>query len=96
MKKLKKQIEGTSSAHAIVAEAIKRVDPEIGNFIINLRSLRNDADYKIDKEINEEKVEYALKIANEILDKLDGTFNKVKEADVISAWHRILEKKTSY
>ncbi|NHV05719.1 MAG: HEPN domain-containing protein [Thaumarchaeota archaeon] len=92
----KKRIENTNDAHAIVADAIKNVDPKIGNFITNLRSLRNKADYKIDIEMNEEKVEYVFRIASEIFTNLDATMSKVKASDIISAWHRIQERRTSY
>jgi len=53
-----------NNAHAIVAEAIRIIDTNMGDFIVNLRTLRNDADYRADTASSPDKVAYTFK--NEI------------------------------
>jgi hypothetical protein len=90
---IKRHIERTNQAHAIIAETIRIVDAEIGDFLVNLRKLRNDADYKTDIVLSPDEVDYAFKIADEIFIKLAMMVNKIKEPDIISAWNNIQRKR---
>jgi len=60
---------------------------------VNLRKLRNDADYKTDIVLSPDEVDYAFKIADEIFIKLAMMVNKIKEPDIISAWNNIQRKR---
>lgn len=90
---LRRRIERTNDAHAIVAETIRIIDADIGDFIVNLRKLRNDADYKTDIAPSPDKVAYAFKIANEIFSKSAFIVSKIKESDIISAWSKIQRRR---
>jgi len=82
----------TGVSHAIIAESIKGVDFKIGNYIINLRKLRNKADYKIDEHIDIKDVDYSFKITNEIFKSL-SIINKLREEDIVNAWNKIIRSK---
>jgi hypothetical protein len=60
---------------------------------VNLRKLRNDADYKTYIVLSPDKVDYAFKIADEIFSKLAMMVNKIKEPDIVSAWYNIQRKR---
>ena len=90
---LRRRIERTNDAHAIVSETIRRIDTEIGDFIVNLRTLRNDADYRTDIALSSDKVAYAFKIANEIFSKSALVVSKIKESDIVLAWSGIQRKR---
>jgi uncharacterized protein (UPF0332 family) len=93
---LRNRIERTNDAHAIVAESIKKVDFHVGNYIINLRTKRNYADYRTDVKITLEDVMYVLKIANEIFDELMTIVSRLKESDILSAWNKIKEGRKKH
>jgi uncharacterized protein (UPF0332 family) len=90
---IKRLIEHTNEAHAIIAETIRIVDVDIGEYIVNLRKLRNDADYRTNIVLSHDNVSYAFKIADEIFSKLSIIVSKIKESDIVSAWHNIQRKR---
>jgi uncharacterized protein (UPF0332 family) len=90
---LKRLIERTNDAHAIIAETIRIIDVDIGDFIVNLRTLRNFADYETGIALSPDKVAYAFKIADEIFSKLDMIVSKIKEPDIVLAWNKMQRKR---
>jgi uncharacterized protein (UPF0332 family) len=90
---LRNRIKYTNDAHAIVAETIKIVDFNIGNYIVNLRRLRNQADYETNITFPPSEVAYAFKIANEIISKMTIIASKIKESDIILAWNEIQRRR---
>jgi uncharacterized protein (UPF0332 family) len=86
---LKRRIERTNDAHAIIAETIRIIDADIGDFIVNLRTLRNFADYRTDIMLSPDKVAYAFRIADEIFSKLAMIVSKINESTIVSAWSKI-------
>jgi len=90
---LKRRIQRTQDAHAIVAETIRVVDPSLGDYIVNLRILRNRADYRTNIVSSSNDVFYAFKIANEIFSKLTNIVGRIKESDVDLAWSRIQRER---
>jgi uncharacterized protein (UPF0332 family) len=91
--KIRRLIERTNEAHAIIAETIRIVDVDIGEYIVNLRKLRNDADYRTNIVFSHDNVAYAFKIADEIFSKLSIIVSKIKESDIVLAWHNIQRKR---
>jgi uncharacterized protein (UPF0332 family) len=89
---LRERVERTTDAHAIVAGSVRNIDPGIGDYIVNLRSKRNLADYRTNIEVTLNDVDYAFKIANEVLGKLNVVIDRLKESDILSAWN-ILQKE---
>lgn len=90
---LRRVIERTEDAHAIVAESIKGIDFKIGNYLLNLRSARNRADYRTDIEVMSDDVTYVLRIATEIFNELTAIAGRLKEPDILSAWSRIQKER---
>jgi hypothetical protein len=60
---------------------------------VDLRKLRNDADYRTNIVLSHDNVAYAFKIADEIFSKLSIIVSKIKESDIVSAWHNIQRKR---
>jgi hypothetical protein len=56
---------------------------------VNLRTLRNFADYRTDIVLSPDKVAYAFKIADEIFSKLAMIVSKINESTIVSAWSKI-------
>jgi len=90
---LRKRIERTNDAHAIVVESIRRVDFDVGSYIVNLRSMRNRADYRANIAITPSDVTYAFKITNEISNKSATIVSRLKESDIVSAWEKIQKER---
>ena len=90
---LRRRIKHTNDAHAIVAETIRIIDADVGDLIVNLRTLRNEADYRTDIALPPDKVDQAFKIASEIFSKSALVISKIKESDIISAWNKIQRKR---
>lgn len=90
---LRKRIERTNDAHAIVTESVRKIDFDIGDYIVNLRTMRNRADYRIDIEVTPDDVTYAFKITNEIADKSTAIVSRLKESDILSAWNKIQKER---
>jgi hypothetical protein len=83
-------------AHAVVVETVKKIDYKVGNFILNLRRLRNEADYETDKVFSPSDVSYALRIAGEVIRNLAMTISKIhklQERDILSTWKEVQEKR---
>jgi uncharacterized protein YueI len=60
---------------------------------VNLRTLRNYADYRTDLELSPDNVVNAFKIADETSSKLSIIVSKIKESDIVLAWHNIQRKR---
>lgn len=72
---------------------IRIIDADIGNFIVNLRTLLNYADYRTDIVLSPGDVTNAFKIAYEIFSKLSIIVSKIKESDIVLAWNNIKRKR---
>jgi uncharacterized protein (UPF0332 family) len=90
---LRRRIERTNDAHAIVAESIRRVDLDVGDYIVNLRSMRNRVDYRTNIAITSDDVTYVFKITNEISNKSTTIVSRLKESDIVSAWEKIQKER---
>lgn len=90
---LRKRIERATDAHAIVAESVRKVDPDVGDYIVNLRSMRNRADYRTNIVVTLDNVTYAFKITNEVANKLTAVVSRLKESDILSAWNKIEKER---
>jgi len=90
---LRKRVERATDAHAIVAESVRRVDSDIGDYIVNLRKMRNKADYRTNIAITLDYVNYAFDITNEITDKTTAIVSRLKESDIVSAWNKIQKER---
>jgi uncharacterized protein (UPF0332 family) len=90
---LRKRIERTNDAHAIVAESIRKIDFNVGDYILNLRAKRNQADYMTNINVTSDDVIYVFKITNEIFHELTAIVTKLKESDILSAWNKIQQER---
>jgi uncharacterized protein (UPF0332 family) len=90
---LRKRIERSNDAHAIVAESIRRVDFDVGDYLVNLRGMRNRADYRTNIAVLPGDVTYAFKITNEISNKSTAIVNQLTESDVVLAWDKIQKER---
>jgi uncharacterized protein (UPF0332 family) len=90
---LRRRIERTNVAHAIVAEVVRAVDANVGDYFVNLRRLRNRADYETRTSFSPADVVYALKIAGEIINNSMTIASKVQEPVILSAWGMVQERR---
>jgi hypothetical protein len=90
---LRRRIERTNDAHAIVAEAVRGVSVNIGDYLLNLRWLRNKADYETKVSLYSFDVAYEFEMANEVIGSLTMIVKGIRELDIDLAWRRIQERR---
>jgi hypothetical protein len=86
---VRRTIERSELAHAVLVEIIKKINSELGDCFANLRKRRNNADYNTKIEIKPKDAVWALKSADKIIKEIQARVGEIGESDIITAWEKV-------